>query len=74
MLEPLGFVLNREIALFIISVLNLQKYRYGFGRKRSQTRIREEKIFLPETQQGNPDWQFMENYIKTLPYSKSLEN
>ena len=71
-LEPLNFLLNKEIALFIISVLNLQLYRYGFGRKRSQTRIREEKIFLPSTKQGKPDFEFMENYIKSLPYSSSL--
>ncbi len=25
-------------------------------------------------QQGNPDWQFMEDYIKSLPYSKNLQS
>lgn len=71
-LEPLGFTLNKEIALFIVSVLNLQLYRYGFGRKRSQTRINAEKIFLPMTNHGELDWKFMESYIKSLPYSSSL--
>ena len=29
-------------------------------------------IKLPVTTQGLPDWEFMENYIKSLPYSASL--
>lgn len=71
-LEPKEFLLNKEIALFLISVLNLQVFRYGFGRKRSQTRIREEKLFLPTNKNGEPDFEFMENYIKALNYSASL--
>jgi hypothetical protein len=71
-LEPLGFTLNKEIALFIVSVLNLQLYRYGFGRKRSQTRINAEKIFLPTTNHGELDWKFMERHIKSLSYSSAL--
>jgi len=71
-LEPLNFALNKYTALFITSILNLQVFRYGFGRKRSQTRIRQEKLFLPSNQKGEPDFEFMENYIKSLPYSSSL--
>ena len=29
-------------------------------------------IKLPATPEGEPDYQFMEDYIKTLPYSKDL--
>ena len=28
---------------------------------------------LPADMDGNPDWQFMENYIKALPYGDRLE-
>lgn len=31
-----------------------------------------EKIKLPVDTEGNPDWQLMEDYIKSLPYSKYL--
>ena len=31
------------------------------------------KIKLPVTPSGEPDWKFMENYIKSLPYSKHIE-
>lgn len=71
-LEPINFTLNKYIALFLTSILNLQVFRYGFGRKRSQTRIREEKLFLPANENGDPDFQFMEKYIKSLPYSSSI--
>ena len=33
-----------------------------------QTRIK-----LPVTPSGEPDWKFMEDYIKSLPYSKNIE-
>ena len=71
-LEPIDFELNKYTALFFTSILNLQVFRYGFGRKRSQTRIRQEKLFLPTDNNGNPDFKFMENYIKSLPYSSNL--
>jgi len=31
-----------------------------------------EKIKLPVDKKGNPDWKFMEDYIKSLPYSGSI--
>ena len=31
-------------------------------------------IMLPVDYNDNPDWQFMENYIKSLPYSNNLKN
>jgi hypothetical protein len=71
-LEPINFELNKYIALFFVSILNLQIFRYSFGRKRSQTRIRKEKLFLPIDKNGDPDFKYMENYIKTLNYSQSL--
>jgi len=65
------FKMNKYIALFLVTILNLEQYRYNYGRKSSQTRIRKVKIKLP-TKNGNPDFEFMENYIKGLPYSSSI--
>lgn len=70
-LEPIDFQLNKYIALFIITILNLQLSKYGFGRKRSQKRIKIEKIFLPKIN-DKPDFEFMEQYIKSLPYSINI--
>ncbi len=65
------FKMNKYIALFLTTILNLEQYRYNYGRKCSQTRMKEINIKLP-TKNTQPDWQFMEDYIKSLPYSKSL--
>ena len=35
--------------------------------------IEDTDIKLPVTPNGEPDWRFMEDYIKSLPYSKNLE-
>ncbi len=67
-----NFKMNKYIALFLTTTLNLEKYRYGYGRKFSQTRIKQTKIRLPADKNNQPDWQFMEDYIKSLSYSKSL--
>ena len=65
------FKMNKYIALFLVTILNLEQYRYNYGRKSSQTRIRKMKIKLP-AKNGSPDFEFMENYIKGLPYSSSI--
>lgn len=66
------FEMDRYIALFISTILNKEQYRYNYGRKASQTRLKERTIKLP-TKDGGVDWDFMRDYIKSLPYSSSLE-
>lgn len=61
--------LNKYNALFVCTLLNQEVYRYSYGRARILDKIKEERIKLPVNSQGNPDWQFMEDYIKSLPYS-----
>lgn len=68
------FELNKYIALFFTVILNREQYRFNYGRKASQERLKNLFISLPKTAGNKPDWQFMENYIKSLPYSKNLEN
>lgn len=63
--------INKYNALFIVTILDLERYRYSFGRKFSKAQIKNCKIKLP-VKDNNPDWKFMENYIKSLPYSISI--
>lgn len=67
------FKMNKYIALFLTTLINMEQYRYSYGRKCSQIKLRKSRIKLPVTPTGEPDWQFMEDYIKSLPYSKNLE-
>ncbi|MDD2181435.1 MAG: N-6 DNA methylase [Bacilli bacterium] len=62
---------NKYSALFIVAVINLEQIRYGYGRKFAQKRIKTTKIKLP-SKNGMPDFEYMENYIKSLNYSKSI--
>lgn len=66
------FKLNKYIALFLTTLIRKEKYRFGYGRKWGIARMRISKIKLPVTRAGKPNWRFMENFIKSLPYSSNL--
>jgi hypothetical protein len=67
------FPMNVYIALFFVTILKREKYRYNYGRKWGMQRMNDTYIKLPTTNNGKPNFTFMENYIKSLPYSSSLE-
>ena len=66
------FKLNKYIGLFLQTIINLEQFRYSYGKKFNQEKIRATQIKLPIDKQGNPDWKFMEEYIKSLPYSSGI--
>jgi len=70
-LLPKAFELNVFRAMFLVTVINMEQYRYSYGRKFNQPRIRETIIKLP-FENGKIDWEFIESYIKSLPYSSSI--
>ena len=70
-LTPL-FDMNVYAAMFLVTVLNMEQYRYNYGRKCSQTRMRRAKINLPVSSNCEVDWEFIERFIKSLPYSVNL--
>lgn len=55
--------LNSKNALLIVTVLNSEVYKYNYGRARILEKIKEETIKLPATASGDPDWDFMEEYM-----------
>ncbi|MCX7546833.1 N-6 DNA methylase [Xanthomarina sp. F1114] len=63
---------NPYIAMFICTIVELEQYRWDFGRKWRPSRMPFSTIKLPADKDGNPYWEYMEKYIKTLRYSKSL--
>ena len=46
--------------------MNLEKYRYIYNRAFNKNCIENTKIKLPVDKEGNPNWVYMENYIKQL--------
>ena len=66
------FDMNQYLGIFLATIINHNQYLFSYGRKASQKRLRRNWIKLPSTADGRPDCQFMENFIKSLPYSKDL--
>lgn len=57
--------INKYIGLFLKTAIDKSKLgKYSYGYKFSQKRIIRQKIKLPIDNNGNPNWQFMEDYIK----------
>ena len=64
---------NVYTALFIISVLNYEKYRYPvFGRAFTKDLIKDTILYLPVDKNGDPDYEYMENYIKSCAFSCNI--
>ena len=56
---------NKYVALFICTIINQEQYRFTYGRVRSD-KIPDIIINLPTTQQGEPDFELMEEYMRRL--------
>lgn len=67
--------LNIYSGLFFATVItSLNKYKYTFGRKAFSNKFTKDVIYLPVKSKKEIDWDFMENFIKSLPYAKYFEN
>lgn len=65
--------INQYNALFLCTILQKDGYRYSYGRTLSKANFLQTRIKLPVTPAGTPDWQFMEDYIKSMPFSRNIE-
>lgn len=66
------FSLNKFIGLFIVTLIQKERFKYSYGRAVYSNVVMDMIIKLPVTEENIPDWQFMENYIKNLPYGDRL--
>jgi hypothetical protein len=67
-----NFEMNVYRGLFLTTIISLEQYRYSYGRKYNQDRIRDTEIKLP-FKDGKIDWNFIDDYVKGLPNSKYVE-
>ena len=80
---------NKQIGLFMATVIRQEKYKFSYGRKWTLENMNNTDIKLPiqRDNDGNPviddnrtysdsgyipDWQYMEDYINSLPYSDRI--
>jgi len=67
-----GWELNKYVAMFIITTIKANRYKFNYGRKWTLEKMKDSHIKLPKSSDGSPDWAYMENYIKSLPYSDRI--
>ena len=61
-----------ELGIFLSTVIEVDRYRWGYGRKWRPKRMPSSIIKLPVDQRGDPDWEHMEAFIKSLSHSSNL--
>lgn len=57
---------NKYVAMFLARSITAQKDKYGYGLKMGTARLRRQKIMLPVDEKGQPNYMFMEEYMKAV--------
>ena len=57
--------MNKHVAMFIIPLLKMQMQKFNWGGNGATLgRLRRQRIKLPADENGNPDFDFMESFMK----------
>jgi len=59
--------INKYTGLFLVTVLDKERFKYSFGRKYGKY-LPNTEILLPTKDGKNPDWEYMEEFIRRLPF------
>ncbi|QCD44376.1 N-6 DNA methylase [Campylobacter mucosalis] len=70
--KPKGFSMNKYLGIFFATQLTYNMYLFSYGRKAKPSNMYSLSIKLPVDLDKNPDWEFIENYIKSLPYGDRI--
>lgn len=75
-LKPLDYELNVYSAGYIVSIIRKAISNFAYSDQLSSTVLAELEFALPATSDGQPDWDYMESYMKAVmeESEKSLEN
>jgi hypothetical protein len=63
--------LNKFNGIFICTIINNDHYKWSYGRGFFLDKVKDDEIKLPE-KNGEPDWEGMTDFIKSLPYSDRI--
>jgi hypothetical protein len=75
-LKPLDYELNVYSACYIVSIIRKAISNFAYSDQLSSTVLAELEFALPATSDGQPDWDYMESYMKAVieESEKNLEN
>lgn len=62
--------LNRYVGLFFVVAQDMIEEKYSHGYKRNQEHLKRDRVMLPATDDGQPDYAYMEQYAKNLMIKK----
>ena len=57
---------NKYVGFFLACCITNQRHKYGYGLKMGTGRLLRQKIMLPVTTSGSPDYEFMEEYMREV--------
>lgn len=61
---------NKFVLLFFVSIFAQQRSKYSYGYKFKEQRMLRQKLMLPITDSGEPDYKYMEQYAKNMMLKK----
>lgn len=64
---------SKEVYLFMAAIIRRQKEKYSYGYKFGEKRMIRQKILLPVNDSGDPDYEYMEQYIKNMMQDKLID-
>lgn len=65
-LKPINYKLNKYTASFLVSVIRKAIANFEFSDQLSSTVLPLLAIKLPKTQSGEPNWEYMESYMRNI--------
>jgi hypothetical protein len=66
------FTFNEYCGIYFSTLINKHNFKFNYGRKANQERIKTLKILVPINDDENVNVEYIENYIKSLRFSKVL--
>ena len=64
---------NKNVLLFLSSIIAQQKEKYNYGYKFNETRMLRQYILLPVNNNDEPDYAYMEQYVNNMLVQKYSE-
>ncbi len=64
---------NIYVGLFVATTISMQSKSFSYSRKLGTARANKLQIMLPVTDTGEPDYQFMEDYVKEIMLKKYFQ-
>ncbi len=67
------YLMSRWVQLFIAAIIKHGRSRFTYGYKWTLARMKATRVRLPVDVDGNPDWAYMESFMKGLPFSSAID-